>query len=275
MTTPQAPMQPPRAGPPPAPGQAPKWPGSTEQTSPAGLKPSKRRWLPDGRWLPWVVAVLALFMGIGIGSTGSGDQTAELDTASGQVAVLESDLAQAEDQNASLEDSLAEAEASLAEAGESLASGDDAAAALDAREEELNAREDALDEREKALDDREANADSQPDAPAPAPPPPAEDSGSDLTAGQENAIRSAVSYLEMSGFSRAGLIDQLKFEGYSAEDATVAVDSLNVDWKEQAARSAESYLEMSGFSRSGLIDQLKFEGYTQEQAEYGVTKAGL
>jgi multidrug efflux pump subunit AcrA (membrane-fusion protein) len=173
--------------------------------------------------LPWVVAVLALFMGIGIGSTGSGDQTAELDTASGQVAVLESDLAQAEDQNASLEDSLAEAEASLAEAGESLASGDDAAAALDAREEELNAREDALDEREKALDDREANADSQPDAPAPAPPPPAEDSGSDLTAGQENAIRSAVSYLEMSGFSRSGLIDQLKFEGYTQEQAEYGV----------------------------------------------------
>lgn len=79
----------------------------------------------------------------------------------------------------------------------------------------------------------------------------------------------------MSPFSRSGLIGQLKFEGYSKADATVAVNNLEVNWMKQAARSAEVYLEMSGFSRSGLIEQLMFEGYTRKQAEYGVDQAGL
>ena len=97
--------------------------------------------------------------------------------------------------------------------------------------------------------------------------------GSGLTAGQENALRSADDYISMSGFSRSGLIEQLEFEGYSTADASAAVDSLNIDWNEQAARSAKDYVSMSGFSRSGLIDQLEFEGYTPQQAEYGADKA--
>ena len=100
-----------------------------------------------------------------------------------------------------------------------------------------------------------------------------EDSGE--TAGQENARRSAESYLSHSAFSRSGLIHQLKFEGYSTADATYGVDAVSPDWNEQAAKSAESYLSHSAFSRSGLIDQLKFEGYTAEQATYGVGQAGL
>jgi len=42
----------------------------------------------------------------------------------------------------------------------------------------------------------------------------------------------------------------------SGADATVAVDSLNVDWNQQAVRKAQDYLKMSGFSCKGLIDQL-------------------
>jgi hypothetical protein len=95
------------------------------------------------------------------------------------------------------------------------------------------------------------------------------------TAGQENARRSAESYLEFSAFSRKGLIHQLKFEGYSTKDATYAVDALSPNWNKQAAKSAKAYLDMSGFSRSGLIDQLEYEGFTPAQAEYGVNKAGL
>jgi hypothetical protein len=60
------------------------------------------------------------------------------------------------------------------------------------------------------------------------------------TAGQENARRSAESYLETSGFSRSGLIKQLKFEGYSTEDATYGVDAISPDWNEQAAKTAAS-----------------------------------
>lgn len=94
------------------------------------------------------------------------------------------------------------------------------------------------------------------------------------TIGQKNARESAESYIEFSGFSRQGLIDQLEFEDYSTEDAEYAVDAIDVDWNEQAARSAEAYLEFTSFSREGLIDQLLFEGYTQEEAEYGVTAVG-
>ena len=96
----------------------------------------------------------------------------------------------------------------------------------------------------------------------------------------ENAIRSAESYLSMTGFSRDGLIEQLSSpygDSYSISDATAAVDSLSVDWNAQAVRSAEQYLQMTGFSCSGLIEQLSSEygsKYTVDQATYGAKQAG-
>ena len=90
-----------------------------------------------------------------------------------------------------------------------------------------------------------------------------------------NAIESARSYLDYTAFSRSGLIAQLEYEEYSTEDATAAVDSLDVDWNEQAALMAQDYLDYSSFSRGGLVEQLEFEGFTTEQAEYGVTAVGL
>ncbi|HBG99697.1 MAG: Ltp family lipoprotein [Rhodobacteraceae bacterium] len=84
----------------------------------------------------------------------------------------------------------------------------------------------------------------------------------------------------MTGFSRDGLIDQLSSpygDGYDRDDATVAVDSLSVDWNEQAVRSARQYLEMSGFSCRGLIEQLSSdfgEKFTRSQATYGARQAG-
>lgn len=96
-----------------------------------------------------------------------------------------------------------------------------------------------------------------------------------LTISQQNAVAKAKSYLSYSSFSRAGLIHQLEYERYSTGDATLAVDSLNVDWNEQAAKKAKSYLRYSSFSRAGLISQLEFEGFTPAQAEYGVSQTGL
>ena len=102
-----------------------------------------------------------------------------------------------------------------------------------------------------------------------------------MTVSQENALRSAESYLEMSGFSEAGLIDQLSSksgEGYPKADAVWAVKHLDVDWNKQAIRAAKSYLEMSGFSRSGLIDQLSSEygeQFTKAQATYAANQVGL
>ena len=102
----------------------------------------------------------------------------------------------------------------------------------------------------------------------------AEDSpASTETSGQRNARESAEAYLRFSAFSRTGLIEQLEYEGYSFEDASYAVDAVEVDWFEQAVKSADSYLEYSSFSRDGLLDQLLYEGFTEAEAAYGVEGA--
>lgn len=116
----------------------------------------------------------------------------------------------------------------------------------------------------------EEPADSQP-AEEPAAEEPAEPG---LTMGQQQAVQSAQSYLDMGGFSRKGLIEQLVFEGFSKTEAEFAVDHIGPDWNAQAAQSAESYVDMGGFSRKALIEQLVFEGFTQAQAEYGVKAVG-
>ena len=101
------------------------------------------------------------------------------------------------------------------------------------------------------------------------------------TAPKKNAVRSAEQYLNMSGFSRNGLIRQLSSDagdGYKVSDATAAVDSLSVDWNKQASRSAKLYLKISGFSCKGLIEQLSSDSgdqYTASQATYGAKDAGV
>ena len=100
------------------------------------------------------------------------------------------------------------------------------------------------------------------------------DESSQYTMGQNNATRQAKDYLNFTAFSRQGLIEQLEFEGYSTEDATFAVDHIEVDWMEQAAKAAQNYLDFSSFSKQGLIDQLEFEGFTSEQAAYGASAVG-
>lgn len=101
-----------------------------------------------------------------------------------------------------------------------------------------------------------------------------------LTASQRNAVRSARQYLDMTGFSRSGLIDQLSSsagDGYSVADATAAVDSLSVNWNENAEKSARQYLSMQGFSCNGLVDQLSSSAgdkYTVDQAKHGARQAG-
>jgi hypothetical protein len=101
-----------------------------------------------------------------------------------------------------------------------------------------------------------------------------------LTNPQKNAVRSAEQYLSFQGFSRSGLIQQLSSDygdAYDVDDATIAVDSLDIDWNEQAVRSAEQYLNMQGFSCQGLIRQLSSDagdGYTESQAAYGARQAG-
>jgi len=96
-----------------------------------------------------------------------------------------------------------------------------------------------------------------------------------LTASQQQAVRSAQSYLKSSSFSRQGLIDQLVYEKYTLAQATFGVDAQNADWNAQAAKTAAAYLKSSSFSRQGLIDQLVYEKYTLAQATFGVDAVGL
>jgi len=99
-----------------------------------------------------------------------------------------------------------------------------------------------------------------------------------MTSGQENALESAKDYLEYSGFSKKGLIQQLSSsagEGYSRSDATYAANHAGADWNQEAVESAQSYLDMDSFSRSGLIEQLSSsagEKFTPAQARYAVNK---
>jgi hypothetical protein len=111
-------------------------------------------------------------------------------------------------------------------------------------------------------------------APAPqAAPPPQEP---DLTAGQENALNSAQDYIDLSGFSRAGLIRQLSSsagEGFSKADATFAANHVGADWNAEAVEAAQEYLDFQSFSRSGLIEQLSSSAgdqFTPAQAQYAV-----
>lgn len=92
-----------------------------------------------------------------------------------------------------------------------------------------------------------------------------------LTGPQKNAVKSAQLYLSVGGFSRDGLVQQLSLgSGYRVADATVAVDSLSIDWNKQAVKSAKNYLSIMGFSCKGLIQQLSLgDKYTLSQATYG------
>lgn len=109
---------------------------------------------------------------------------------------------------------------------------------------------------------------------------PVEQHAVSLSGPQNNAVRSARQYLSFQGFSRNGLIQQLSSsagDGYDVADATVAVDSLQVDWNAEAVKSAKQYLSMQGFSCKGLIQQLSSSAgdkYTVSQATYGARQAG-
>jgi hypothetical protein len=113
-----------------------------------------------------------------------------------------------------------------------------------------------------------------PPAPTTAPPGPA------LTQQQRSAVEAAKQYLATEPFSQQGLIDQLDSSagsGYAVNDATVAVDSLTVNWNAEAVQAAKDYLQTQPFSCTDLIQQLDSSAgdqFTAAQATYGATQAG-
>ena len=101
-----------------------------------------------------------------------------------------------------------------------------------------------------------------------------EEKKSSATLGEKNALATAKNYLNISGFSKKQLSEQLKFEGYSDSEAKYAVKNCAADWNEQAGRKAEEYMKINSFSKKQLIEQLEFEGFTKKQAEYGAKHIG-
>jgi hypothetical protein len=101
-----------------------------------------------------------------------------------------------------------------------------------------------------------------------------------VSSAQEQAVDSAKQYLQTSAFSKQGLIDQLDSSaggGFSASDATAAVDSLSVNWNSEAEQAAKQYLQTESFSCQDLTQQLSSSAgaqFTPSQASYGATKAG-
>ena len=89
------------------------------------------------------------------------------------------------------------------------------------------------------------------------------------TAQEKNALAAALLYLNAMPFSHDGLVEQLKYEGYSESEAAFAADNCGADWNEQASLAAKQYLNLFPFSEEDLIAQLEFDGYTHEQAVHG------
>ena len=99
------------------------------------------------------------------------------------------------------------------------------------------------------------------------------------TFGQRQALESAKQYLQMDGFSRAGLIHQLESpygDHFSHAEAVWGVDHAHANWNAEAVQAAKSYLHTDHFSRAGLIHQLESpygDRFTHAQAVYGASVA--
>lgn len=94
-----------------------------------------------------------------------------------------------------------------------------------------------------------------------------------LTTEQQQAVEKANDYLDFTNFSKKGLIKQLAYDGFSSRDATVAVNSMKVDYNVQATKKGVSYLQLTAFSKAGLVRQLKYDGFTNTQAKLGAEGA--
>lgn len=95
-----------------------------------------------------------------------------------------------------------------------------------------------------------------------------------VTVGMQNALKKGESYMRWAGFSKKGLFDQLKYEGFSDGECTYAVETIQADWNASCAKKAQSYMSWGSFSRKELINQLKYEGFTDSEIAHGLAAVG-
>lgn len=94
------------------------------------------------------------------------------------------------------------------------------------------------------------------------------------TLGELNALKRACDYINTSHFSASGLKEQLKYEGYTDEEAQYGVDNCGADWNIECYGKAKQYLNSSAFSKQGLKEQLEYEGFTESQIDYALSAVG-
>lgn len=95
-----------------------------------------------------------------------------------------------------------------------------------------------------------------------------------ISTGKKNALQAAEQYLNTMPFSYNGLIEQLKYSGYSEDEAKYGADNCGANWKNQAVSKAKTYLSTMPFSYNGLIEQLQYDNYTTEEATYAADNCG-
>lgn len=93
---------------------------------------------------------------------------------------------------------------------------------------------------------------------------------------EADALKAALNYINTDHFSRNNLIEKLKYDGFTQEEAEYAVSNIYVDWYQMAADTAAAYLKTADYSYNGLIRRLESstDGFTHEEAVYGADTAG-
>ena len=96
----------------------------------------------------------------------------------------------------------------------------------------------------------------------------------ELTTSQRNAILKAYERVNSWHCGRDYLINELLVsdDGYPIEDATFAVDHMNVDWKEEAVKYAKE--NGRGESKNKLTEEMLYYGFNQEQIDKALVAVG-
>lgn len=88
----------------------------------------------------------------------------------------------------------------------------------------------------------------------------------------KKASSKANEFMPWIATSKKGLVGQLKYNGFTTEEAECGVNLNDFDWNDQAKRCGKSYLRSGTFSQKTLASQLKHEGFTPDQIEYAITE---
>lgn len=86
----------------------------------------------------------------------------------------------------------------------------------------------------------------------------------------KESLKRAEDYIESMSFSKKGLAQRLKFEGYPEDAISFAVGSVSVDYNEEALGRAKMLKIEQKFTENGIREQLYFDGFEEEEINYAV-----